>query len=134
VAIVETRGNDDCHVILRGGKAPNYDAASVQAACEEISRAKLAPRLMIDCSHANAAKDYRRQSEVAQAVARQIAGGERRIFGAMVESHLVEGRQDLAPGRPLAFGQSVTDACLGWEASSALLQDLASAVKERRKA
>jgi len=134
VAIVETRGNDDCHIILRGGKAPNYDAASVRAACAELAKAGLAERLMIDCSHANSEKDYRRQSEVAQAVGKQLAGGERRIVGLMVESHLEEGRQDIQPGKPLKFGQSVTDACLGWEASVALLERLAAAVKERRKA
>jgi 3-deoxy-7-phosphoheptulonate synthase len=133
VAIVETRGNDDCHIILRGGKAPNYDAASVQAACAELARAKLPERLMIDCSHANAAKDYRRQAAVAADVGRQIAGGERRIVGAMVESHLVEGRQDLAPGKPLVFGQSITDSCLGWDESVSLLEGLADAVKERRR-
>ena len=134
VAIVETRGNDDCHIILRGGKAPNYDAGSVRAACAELAKAGLAERLMIDCSHANSEKDYRRQSEVAQAVGKQLAGGERRIVGLMVESHLEEGRQDIQPGKPLKFGQSVTDACLGWEASVALLEGLAAAVKERRKA
>jgi 3-deoxy-7-phosphoheptulonate synthase len=133
VAIVETRGNDDCHIILRGGKNPNYDAASVQAACAELARAKLPERLMIDCSHANAAKDYRRQAAVAADIGRQIAGGERRIIGVMVESHLVEGRQDLAPGRPLTFGQSITDSCLGWDESVRLLEGLADAVKERRK-
>jgi 3-deoxy-7-phosphoheptulonate synthase len=133
VAIVETRGNDDCHIILRGGKAPNYDAASVQAACAELARAKLPERLMIDCSHANAAKDYRRQALVAADIGRQIALGERRIVGAMVESHLVEGRQDLAPGKPLVFGQSITDSCLGWDESARLLEGLADAVKGRRK-
>ena len=133
VAIVETRGNDDCHIILRGGRSPNYDAASVQAACVELARAKLSERLMIDCSHANAAKDYRRQAAVAADIGRQIAGGERRIIGAMVESHLVEGRQDLAPGKPLVFGQSITDSCLGWDESVILLEHLAEAVKERRK-
>ncbi|HEU0258917.1 MAG TPA: 3-deoxy-7-phosphoheptulonate synthase [Burkholderiales bacterium] len=133
VAIVETRGNDDCHIILRGGKNPNYDTASVQAACAELARAKLPERLMIDCSHANAAKDYRRQAAVASDIGRQVAGGERRIIGAMVESHLVEGRQDLAPGKPLVFGQSITDSCLGWDESVRLLEHLAEAVKERRK-
>ena len=133
VAIVETRGNDDCHIILRGGKSPNYDAASVQAACAELARAKLPERLMIDCSHANAVKDYRRQAAVASDIGRQVAGGERRIIGAMVESHLVEGRQDLAPGKPLVFGQSITDSCLGWDESVRLLEHLAEAVKERRK-
>jgi 3-deoxy-7-phosphoheptulonate synthase len=133
VAIVETRGNDDCHIILRGGQAPNYDAASVHAACEQLARAGLAERLMIDCSHANASKDYRRQAEVAAEIGRQIAAGERRIVGVMVESHLVEGRQDLEPGKPLAFGQSITDACLGWDDSVKLLEGLAEAVRARRK-
>jgi 3-deoxy-7-phosphoheptulonate synthase len=133
VAIVETRGNDDCHIILRGGKTPNYDAASVQSACAELAKAGLPERLMIDCSHANASKDYRRQAEVAADLGRQIAGGERRIVGVMVESHLVEGRQELAPGKALTFGQSITDACLGWDDSVKLLDGLAEAVKERRK-
>ncbi len=134
VAIVETRGNDDCHIILRGGKAPNYDAASVQAACQELARAKLPERLMIDCSHANAAKKYERQLEVAGDIAAQIAAGERRIVGAMVESHLVAGRQELEPGKPLTFGQSITDPCLGWEQSTQVLDTLAEAVKARRGA
>jgi 3-deoxy-7-phosphoheptulonate synthase len=132
VAIVETRGNDDCHIILRGGKAPNYDAASVAAACENLAKAKLPERLMIDCSHANAAKDFQRQAEVARDIGAQLAAGERRIVGVMVESNLVEGRQDLEAGRPLRFGQSITDGCLGWEASAALLQGLAEAVRKRR--
>src|SRR5262245_25059955 len=133
VAIVETRGNDDCHIILRGGKQPNYDAAAVQAACEELKKAKLRERLMIDCSHANAAKDYRRQAAVAADIGAQLAGGERRIIGVMVESHLVEGRQDLEAGKPLTFGQSITDACLGWDDSVKLLEGLAEAVRARRK-
>jgi 3-deoxy-7-phosphoheptulonate synthase len=133
VAIVETRGNDDCHIILRGGRQPNYDAASVQRACEELARAGLPERLMIDCSHANASKDYKRQIEVAGDIANQIAGNESRIIGAMVESHLVEGRQEPAPGGALKFGQSVTDACLGWEDSSGVLAKLAEAVREHRR-
>jgi 3-deoxy-7-phosphoheptulonate synthase len=133
VAIVETRGNDDCHIILRGGKAPNYDAASVQTACEQLAGAGLPERLMIDCSHANAAKDYRRQAEVAEDIGRQIAAGERRIVGVMVESHLVEGRQELEPGKALTFGQSITDPCLGWDDSANLLAGLAEAVNTRRK-
>ncbi|HEX4928173.1 MAG TPA: 3-deoxy-7-phosphoheptulonate synthase [Burkholderiales bacterium] len=132
VAIVKTRGNEDCHIILRGGKSPNYDAGSVQAACAELARAGLPERLMIDCSHANAAKEFRRQIEVAEDLARQIAAGERRIVGAMVESHLVEGRQDLAKGKPLVFGQSITDPCLGWDDSLKLLERLAEAVRARR--
>jgi len=133
VAIVQTRGNDDCHIILRGGKQPNYDAASVAAACAELVKAKLPERLMIDCSHANAAKQFRRQLEVTREIAAQIAGGERRIVGTMVESHLVEGRQDLAPGKALQYGQSITDACLGWKDSLEVLETLGGAVKERRK-
>ena len=134
VAIVETRGNDDCHIILRGGKVPNYDPQSVAAACDELRKAGLAERLMIDFSHANSRKDYRRQIDVCREVSAQIAAGEARIVGGMIESHLVEGRQDLVPGRPLAFGQSVTDPCLGWEDSAALLEVLADAVRKRRTA
>jgi 3-deoxy-7-phosphoheptulonate synthase len=133
VAIVQTRGNDDCHIILRGGKAPNYDAQSVSAACAELAKAGLAERLMIDCSHANASKQYKRQLEVARDIAGQIARNERRIIGVMVESHLVEGRQDAVAGQPLNFGQSITDACLGWDDSTELLQSMAQAVKKRRK-
>src|SRR5437868_3427935 len=132
VAIVETRGNDDCHIILRGGKTPNYDAAAVQAACEELKKARLPERLMIDCSHANASKKYERQVEVARDIGAQIAGGERRDVGVMVESHLVEGRQELEPGKALTFGQSITDTCLGWDGSTRLLATLAEAVRKRR--
>ncbi len=134
VAIVETRGNDDCHVILRGGSQPNYDAASVEAACRELAGAGLAQRLMIDCSHANSRKDYRRQREVCANVCEQVAQGEDRVVGVMIESHLVEGRQDLAPGKALSFGQSITDACLGWDDSAKLLAALAEAVARRREA
>jgi 3-deoxy-7-phosphoheptulonate synthase len=133
VAIVETRGNDDCHIILRGGKAPNYDAASVDAACAELAKAGLPERLMVDCSHANAARQHRRQIDVAADIAAQIGRGERRIVGTMVESHLVEGRQEPLAGQPLRFGQSITDACLGWEDSAQVLQVLADAIKKRRK-
>jgi 3-deoxy-7-phosphoheptulonate synthase len=132
VSIVETRGNEDCHVILRGGKAPNYDAASVQAACDELARSKLECRLMVDCSHANASKQFRRQLDVARDIGAQVAGGSRCIVGVMVESHLVEGRQELVAGKPLAFGQSITDPCIGWDDSVALLDELAQAVKARR--
>jgi len=134
VAIVETRGNEDCHIILRGGKEPNYDAASVQAACGELKRAGLPERLMIDCSHANAAKQYKRQIDVARDIGAQLGRGERRIVGVMVESHLVEGRQDLESGKPLVFGQSITDPCLGWDDSTTVLGLLAEAVKRRRTA
>jgi 3-deoxy-7-phosphoheptulonate synthase len=133
VAIVETRGNEDCHIILRGGKAPNYDSGSVNQACSELARANLPERLMIDCSHANAAKQFRRQVEVAADIGRQISAGERRIVGAMVESHLVEGRQELEKGRPLVFGQSITDACLGWDDSVKVLDGLAAALRARRE-
>jgi len=136
VAIVQTRGNDDCHIILRGGKHPNYDAASVKAACDELAKSKLDCRLMIDFSHANSSKQYQRQKVVARDVAGQVAGGSRCIVGVMVESHLVEGRQELAVGKSpgkLKFGQSITDACIGWEDSVQLLETLAAAVKARRK-
>ena len=132
VAIVETRGNDDCHIILRGGRKPNYDAASVEAACKVLAAAGLEQRLMVDLSHANSAKDHRRQLDVAAEVGAMVAGGERRVMGVMVESNLVAGRQELVPGGPLVYGQSVTDACLGWEESLPLLDDLAAAVRRRR--
>ena len=132
VAIVETRGNDDCHIILRGGKAPNYDAASVQAACQDLAKANLPERLMVDFSHANSAKDYRRQMIVAKDIADRIAAGERRVVGVMAESNLVEGRQDHVAGEPLTYGQSVTDACLGWDDTTRLLDLLAGAVHAQR--
>ena len=134
VAIVETRGNDDCHIILRGGKSPNYDAASIDAACKELAGAGLPERLMIDFSHANSRKDYRRQLEVGADVAAQLEGGERRIIGVMIESHLKDGRQDLVPGKPLVYGQSITDACISFEDSIPLLERLAEAVRRRRTA
>ena len=131
-AIFSTRGNDDCHIILRGGREPNYDHAAVEQAAKGLEKAGLAPRLMIDFSHANSRKEHRRQMEVAADVAGQLAAGERRIIGAMVESHLVEGRQDIVPGTTPVFGQSITDACLGWDDSAALLESLAEAVRTRR--
>ena len=133
-AIVSTNGNEDCHVILRGGKTPNYDAAAVEAACSELAKAGLAARAMIDFSHANSSKQYARQLDVARDVAGQIAAGEERIFGAMIESHLKAGRQDLTPGVALEYGQSITDACLGWEDSVVALDLLADAVRKRRLA
>ncbi|HEY6966135.1 MAG TPA: 3-deoxy-7-phosphoheptulonate synthase [Burkholderiales bacterium] len=133
VSIVETRGNEDCHVILRGGKTPNYDAASVAAACAELEKSKLECRLMIDFSHANSEKKFKRQLDVAREVGAQVAAGSRCIVGAMAESNLVEGKQDLAAGKALTFGQSITDPCLGWDDSTALLGELADAVKARRK-
>jgi len=131
-AIVSTVGNEDCHVILRGGKAPNYDAASVEVACQEIAQAGLAARLMIDFSHGNSSKQYKRQLDVCASVAGQIAAGDERITGVMVESHLLEGRQDLSPEQPLTYGQSITDACLGWDDSVSVLDQLAAAVRARR--
>jgi 3-deoxy-7-phosphoheptulonate synthase len=131
-AIVSTNGNEDCHIILRGGKHPNYDAGSVEAAAKELAGAGLEQRLMIDCSHSNSQKMYQRQVDVAREIARQVAGGEDRIFGVMVESHLKAGRQDLVPGKPLAYGQSITDACIGWEESVPVLRNLADAVRQRR--
>ncbi|HLI68108.1 MAG TPA: 3-deoxy-7-phosphoheptulonate synthase [Caulobacteraceae bacterium] len=133
-AIASTTGNDDAHIVLRGGVRPNYDAASVAAACAELARAGLPERLMVGASHANSAKRHENQPLVAADLARQIAGGETRIMGVMVESHLVAGRQDLVPGRPLAYGQSITDACIDWETSVAVLDDLAAAVRARRAA
>ena len=136
VAIVETKGNKDCHVILRGGKAPNYDAEHVAAACQEIEAAKLDCRLMIDFSHANSSKQHRRQLEVANNMAAQMAAGNRCLFGAMVESHLVEGAQKFTPGKDdastLAYGQSITDACIGWDDTLGVLQTLSDAVVKRR--
>ncbi|HJW23885.1 MAG TPA: 3-deoxy-7-phosphoheptulonate synthase AroG [Rhodocyclaceae bacterium] len=133
-AIVSTVGNEDCHVILRGGKEPNYDAAHVDAAAKEVAAAGLAAKLMVDFSHGNSRKQYKLQMEVCQDVCAQLAAGEERIMGVMVESHLVEGRQDLSPDRPLEYGQSVTDACIGWEDSVAVLEQLAAAVRARRVA
>src|SRR5213596_1671982 len=131
-AIVSTNGNEDCHIILRGGKHPNYDARSVDAAAKELAGAGLEQRLMVDCSHSNSQKMYQRQIDVAREVARQVAAGEDRIIGLMVESHLKAGRQDLVPGKPLVYGQSITDACIGWEDSVPLLKNLAEAVRKRR--
>jgi 3-deoxy-7-phosphoheptulonate synthase len=131
-AIVSTNGNEDCHVILRGGRTPNHDAVSVDAACQEMAKAGLAQRVMIDLSHANASKKAENQIPVGRDVAGQVARGDGRIVGVMVESHLVGGRQDLVAGRTLTYGQSITDACLGWEDSVGVLETLAAAVRERR--
>ncbi|MBK7659852.1 MAG: 3-deoxy-7-phosphoheptulonate synthase [Betaproteobacteria bacterium] len=131
-AIFETMGNEDCHVILRGGRSPNYDAAGVEQASAELAAAGLAPRVMVDFSHANSSKQFQRQVEVAKDVAGQLAAGEDRIVGVMVESHLNPGRQDLVPGRALEYGVSVTDACIGWEDTVAALDLLAEGVRRRR--
>ena len=131
-AIFETRGNHDCHVILRGGKTPNYGAADVQAACALLEKAGQRPQVMIDLSHANSSKQHRRQIEVAEDVAVRIAAGDRRITGVMIESHLEEGRQDLVAGQPLKHGVSITDACIGFEQTAPVLHRLAEAVRARR--
>jgi 3-deoxy-7-phosphoheptulonate synthase len=132
-AIFATTGNPDCHIILRGGNgSPNYDAESINRAAKYLEEAKLPVRIMIDFSHANSAKQHERQIEVGHDVARQVASGDRRIIGAMIESHLVAGRQDVVPGRPLNYGQSITDACIGWDDTIELLRLLAGASRKRR--
>ena len=131
-AIVSTMGNEDCHVILRGGKQPNYDPSSVDISCKELAAAGLAQRVMIDLSHSNSQKNYLRQIDVGRDVAAQVASGDDRIMGVMIESHLKAGRQDLSPGKELNYGQSITDACIGWEDSVPLLDELARAVRARR--
>ncbi|MCW5655523.1 3-deoxy-7-phosphoheptulonate synthase [Hydrogenophaga sp.] len=133
-AVFETRGNDDCHVILRGGARPNYGAADVAAACALLRQAGLREQVMIDVSHANSSKQHQRQIEVAADVASQVAAGDARIMGVMIESHLQEGRQDIVPGQPLRPGVSVTDACIAFEQTVPVLQGLAEAVRSRRRA
>jgi len=130
--IFSTTGNPDCHIILRGGKTPNYDTASIDKVSEELEKAGLPAKIMIDFSHANSNKQYELQSDVGTDVANQIAAGDERIFGVMIESHLVAGRQDIVEGQELTYGQSVTDACLGWDDSEALIATLAQAVQKRR--
>ncbi|MFM9916957.1 MAG: 3-deoxy-7-phosphoheptulonate synthase [Rhizobacter sp.] len=137
VAIVETTGNPDCHLILRGGKEPNYDAAHVAAACKDLAAAKLPATLMVDCSHANSSKQHEKQNDVARDIAAQLVGGSRSIFGVMVESHLNPGAQKFSPGKDdpakLAHGQSITDACIGWDDTLTVLDTLSSAIKARRR-
>jgi 3-deoxy-7-phosphoheptulonate synthase len=136
VAIVQTKGNKDCHVILRGGKAPNYDAESVAAACADLEKAKLPATLMVDCSHANSSKQHEKQLDVAKDIATQIRAGSNRVFGVMIESHLNAGAQKFTPGKDdasaLEYGRSITDACLGWDDSLASLEVLSAAVAARR--
>ncbi|KOO08969.1 3-deoxy-7-phosphoheptulonate synthase AroG [Vibrio hepatarius] len=131
-AIVETAGNPDCHIILRGGKEPNYSAQHVQAIKSELEGSGLPQKVMIDFSHANSSKQYQRQMLVAEDVAGQIANGEDAVFGVMIESHLVEGRQDLVDGVAPTYGQSITDACIGWDDTEKVLRQLAGAVETRR--
>ena len=136
VAIVQTNGNKDCHLILRGGQAPNYDAASVAAACADLEAARLPTSLMVDCSHANSSKQHGKQVDVAKDIAAQIASGGRSVFGVMVESHLQPGAQQFRPGKDsiasLEYGKSITDACLGWDDSAGVLGLLSQAVTQRR--
>jgi 3-deoxy-7-phosphoheptulonate synthase len=133
-AIVSTRGNPDCHIILRGGTSgPNYDAATVQKTAVALRDAGVIPRLMIDASHGNSDKDYRRQPLVAEDIAAQLEAGERAIFGVMMESFLVDGRQDLVSPAALTYGQSITDSCMGWEMTVPVLARLAEAVRTRRQ-
>ena len=133
-AIVQTLGNSACHLILRGGKAsPNYDAASVDNAIGQLNARGLTPHLMVDCSHGNSLKDYNRQALVAHDIAEQIKSGSHGITGVMIESHLREGRQDVVTGQPLNYGQSITDACISWEKTEAVLDELAAAVRKRRE-
>ncbi len=135
VAIFETTGNEDCHIILRGGsRGPNYSPADIEAAGAVLHKAGVCERVMVDCSHANSAKKFDRQVQVAQELAGRIAAGEQRIFGLMIESHLQPGRQDLRPGVPLARGVSITDGCIGWEQTEEVLRGLAAASRQRRSA
>jgi 3-deoxy-7-phosphoheptulonate synthase len=133
-AIVATTGNDACHVILRGASSgPNYEAAHVEAAAALLAARGLSPRVMVDCSHGNSSKDHNRQAVVAESIAAQLEGGSRHVMGVMVESHLVGGRQDYEPGKRLRDGQSITDACIGWDDTVPVLARLAEAVRARRR-
>jgi len=132
-AIASTTGNEDCHIVLRGGRVPNYDMESVQAASAELLRLGLQPRIMIDSSHANSGKDPENQPRVIRSVSEQISTGDRRIVGVMIESHLVAGRQDLIRGQNIVYGQSITDGCIDWKTSITALEILAQAVRRRRR-
>ena len=133
-AIVTTKGNSDCHIILRGGdKATNYDAQSIANVCADIEATGRIAHVMVDFSHANSNKQFKRQMDVCQDVCQQLANGSKQIFGVMVESHLLEGRQDLVEGKELTYGQSITDACIGWQDTEILLQQLSDAIDKRRK-
>ncbi|KKB86726.1 phospho-2-dehydro-3-deoxyheptonate aldolase [Devosia limi DSM 17137] len=133
-AIATTTGNEDCHIILRGGKTTNFDATSVDAACKDAEKAGIAPVVMIDASHANSSKKPENQPAVLADIGAQIAAGDRRIIGVMIESNLVAGRQDLVPGQDLVYGQSITDGCIDWDTTVAALEALADAVTRRRAA
>ena len=132
-AIFSTAGNKDCHIILRGGSdQPNYSPESINEAAELLEKSGLAPKIMVDLSHANSLKQHEKQIEVGESIAQQLSAGDMRIFGLMIESHLVSGRQNAKPGQELAYGQSITDACLGWEDTETLLHSIAESVRERR--
>ena len=133
-AIVATRGNLDCHVILRGGAEPNYDPSAIGDTVKMLTAGGLEPRLMVDCSHANSGKDHEKQPEVADVLASQIESGSTSLFGVMLESFLVAGRQDNKPGNDLTYGQSITDSCMSWEVTTPVLERLADAVRRRRSA
>jgi 3-deoxy-7-phosphoheptulonate synthase len=131
---VKTKGNDACHVILRGGKGgTNFDAASIQTVVDQLQARGLPASVMVDCSHGNSLKDYRKQAGVAQSLAEQMTEGSESITGVMIESHLVEGRQDAKPGEPLEYGRSITDACVNWASTETMLESLATAVQARRR-
>ena len=132
-AIFSTAGNPDCHVILRGGKNTNFDAESINEACASLEKANLDPRLMVDCSHANSLKQHEKQMDVGADICKQLSAGEKRIFGVMVESHIVAGRQNVVDGKAETYGQSVTDACIDWDNTVVLLKQFANAVQARRK-
>ena len=132
VAVIATAGNPDCHIILRGGRQPNYDAAAIEDAASRMVKAGLAPRLIVDLSHGNSSKQFAKQLDVGQAVADQLAAGDQRITGVMIESFIQEGRQDPKPGCALTYGQSITDACIGWDATGTLLEILAAGARQRR--
>jgi 3-deoxy-7-phosphoheptulonate synthase len=131
-AIVATTGNEDCHVILRGGKEPNFDAVSVAQASEVLAAADIRPRVMIDFSHGNSLKKFENQPKVCSDVAAQVAAGDQRIFGIMIESNLVEGNQKVVDGKAETYGQSITDACVNWDTTETMLEELAQAVRKRR--
>ena len=132
VAVIATAGNPDCHIILRGGRQPNYDAAAIEDAASRMVKAGLAPRLIVDLSHGNSSKQFARQLDVGRAIADQLAAGDRRITGVMIESFILEGRQDAKPGCALTYGQSITDACIGWDDTQSLLKTLAAGARSRR--
>lgn len=133
-AIFSTAGNPDCHVILRGGKDTNYDAASIDEACASLEKANLEPRVMVDCSHANSMKQHEKQMEVGAEICKQLSKGDKRIFGVMVESNIVAGRQNVVDGKAETYGQSVTDACIDWDSTVTLLKQFSQAVQARRQA